>query len=124
MDRFRQWCKEILRFFLNPHLLGCFGIAWIITNGWAYIALGVGMLLDIDWLSAAGAGYLALLWVPFTPEKLITVVIAVRLLKWLFPDDQKTLAVLYRIRDKHREKKAERRKEKEASGKPISERVS
>ena len=37
---------------------------------------------------------MALLWVPFTPEKLITLTIAIVLLRFLFPDDQKTLGLL------------------------------
>jgi len=38
--------------------------------------------------------YLAFLWLPISPEKIITFAIAIALLRWLFPGDQKTLAVL------------------------------
>ena len=43
---------------------------------------------------AVAGGYLAFLWFPFSPEKLVTVAIAIALLRWLFPEDQKTLQVL------------------------------
>ena len=45
-------------FILNPHLVICFLIAWIITNGWAYVALGVGTYYEYKWLAAIAATYL------------------------------------------------------------------
>lgn len=94
----------------------CFGIAWFITNGWAYIAATIAVWLKIDWLAAVSGGYLAALWIPFTPEKIITVIIAIFLLKLLFPNDKKTLEKLHnmkekikstskKIKDKHNNKK-------------------
>ena len=46
------------------------------------------------------AAYLAFLWLPVSPEKLLTVTIAITLLRWLFPNDQKTLAVLIEMKEK------------------------
>ena len=88
-----------IRFLLNPRLLLCFGIAWIITNGWSYIFFALGMYLDISWMAAVGGGYMAFLWFPMTPEKLLTVAIAIALLRRLFPDDKDTLAVLREMLD-------------------------
>lgn len=51
---------------------------------------GVGMLLDIGWMKAVAGTYMALLWLPFTPEKIITFAIALGLQRWLFPNDKKT----------------------------------
>ena len=85
---------------LNPRLLLCFGIGWIITNGWSYILMGLGTWLEIPWMIAVSGAYLAFLWFPFSPEKLVTVAIAVGLLRWLFPNDQKTLAVLIEMKQK------------------------
>ena len=95
----KKWAKIIIEFFLNPRFLLCFGIGWMITNGWAYIATALGILLDIDWLFAIGAAYLTALWIPFTPEKIITVIIAIFLLKKMFPNDQKTLERLYKMKE-------------------------
>lgn len=86
--------KRIVQFILNPRFLLCFGIAWLITNGWSYIVLALGTWLSVSWMIAVSGTYMALLWFPFTPEKLVTVVIAMALLRWLFPNDQKTLGIL------------------------------
>ena len=65
----------------------------MITNGWAYVLLGFGAYLNIDWMTAISGIYLAFLWLPFTPEKLITIPIAIALLRFLFPNDKKTLGL-------------------------------
>ena len=70
------------------------GIAWMITNGWSYVLLGIGTWLEIGWMVAVAGAWLTLLWIPATPEKVITVLIAIGLLRWLFPKDEKTLKVL------------------------------
>lgn len=86
--------KKFLSFFFNPHFMLCFGIAWLITNGWAYILLLFGGMFHISWMVVIASGYLAILWIPCTPEKIITVSISVFLLKKLFPEDERTLLVL------------------------------
>ena len=48
----------------------------MITNGWSYILLGTETLFDIAWMKAVAAGYLAFLWLPVSPEKLVTLAIA------------------------------------------------
>ena len=94
----KQKIKKILQFLLNPRLLLCLGLAWMITNGWSYILFALGTACGIEWMAAVGGGYMALLWVPATPEKLITCAIAIFLLKRLFPHDKKTLGVLKDLR--------------------------
>ena len=86
--------KKILVFLTRPRFLLCFGLAWMLTNGWAYLFVLLGPALHLPYLTALGTGYLALLWLPFTPEKILTVAIAVRLLKLLFPEDRETLRQL------------------------------
>lgn len=92
--KLRTWFLGLLRFVFNPRLLLCFGIAWLITNGWSYILLGIGTFVGSSWMIGIATFYLTLLWFPFTPEKIITVLIAIWLLARLFPNDKKTLAVL------------------------------
>ncbi len=96
----RNKLKKIVQFILNPRLLLCVFIAWIITNGWSYILLGIGTYYKIEWMMAVAGAYLAFLWLPVSPEKVVTFAIAIALLRWLFPNDQKTLAVLRRFYDK------------------------
>lgn len=110
--------KKLLQFLLNPRFLLCFGLGWMITNGWSYAMLGIGSYYNIGWMTAVAAGYLAMLWFPFSPEKIVTVAIAIALLKLLFPHDTKTLAVLHDMRVKAleawRAQKEKRRAKREA----------
>lgn len=96
--RRKGWLKQkivvILQFLLNPRFLLCFGLAWMITNGWSYVMLGLGMLLDIGWMIAVSGAYLAFLWLPISPEKIVTVAISIELLRKLFPNDERTLKIL------------------------------
>ena len=93
-DKLKQNLKQALLFIANPRLIICFMIGWLITNGWSYILFGIGTYLEIPWMIAVSGAYLAFLWLPISPEKLVTFAIAIALLRWLFPNDQKTLAVL------------------------------
>ena len=86
--------RKVAQFLLNPRLVVCVAIAWMITNGWSYVFFALGTLFEINWMTVVGGAYMAFLWVPFTPEKLMTFAIAIGLLRWLFPQDEKTLAVL------------------------------
>lgn len=101
----KEKIKTVLLFIVNPRLLFCFGIAWLVTNGWSYLLLGVGTLYEIDWAVAVAGAYLAFLWLPISPEKLLTFAIAILLLRWLFPKDEKTLGVLIALCDKIKNKK-------------------
>lgn len=92
--------RRIVRFLANPRLLLCMLIAWFITNGWSYLALAIGTSCGIKWLTAIASAYLAFLWLPVSPEKIVTVAIAIALMKKLFPDDKRTLAVLRMFRKK------------------------
>lgn len=111
----KHWLKKAAQFILNPRFLLCFGMGWMITNGWSYILFGLGTFLQIQWMVIVSGTYLALLWLPFTPEKVVTVAIAIFLLRWLFPNDKNTLAVLIGIKNKakasiqkHKEPKSDR----------------
>ena len=86
--------KKTWQFIANPRLILCFMIGWLITNGWSYILFGLGTYLEINWMVAVSGAYLAFLWLPISPEKIVTCAIAIALLRWLFPQDEKTLAVL------------------------------
>lgn len=99
-EKIKKWLKKAVMFLLNPRLLLCFGIAWLITNGWSYILFALGTYLKNSWLLGIAGGYLTFLWFPFSPEKIVTVAIAIGLLKWLFPKDEKTLGVLIEMREK------------------------
>ena len=98
--KLKSWCKTIFEFLLNPRFLLCFGLGWMITNGWSYLMLGLGIYTDTGWMVAVPTTYLAFLWMPFTPEKIITIAIALGLMRWLFPKDEKTLGKLHDMHEK------------------------
>ena len=77
----KQRILKFLQFLLNPRFLLCFGLAWFITNGWAYILLGIGTWLGNEWMIGVAGTWLTFLWIPFTPEKIATVAIAIGLLR-------------------------------------------
>ena len=124
-EKIKAALKKTYQFLLNPHLVLCVGIAWLITNGWSYIGAALGPVLGWDWLTAVSAAYLAMLWFPFTPEKILTALIAIWLLKKLYPDDQRTLQVLrdfkQKVKDKYSEDMARFRNRKNDKGKGPSE---
>lgn len=86
--------KKLLAALLNPSFLLCFGLAWMITNGWCYLFLLLGSLLSCTWMTIVGGAYASLLWLPFTPEKILTLSLAILFLRWFFPHDQRTLQAL------------------------------
>lgn len=106
--------RKIIQFILNPKLLLCFFIGWMITNGWSYVFLFMGKHLEISWMFNVASAYVAFLWLPFTPEKIITIAISIALLRLIFPDDKKTLAVLKTLylRAKNKLKNKKRKKDK------------
>lgn len=114
-EKIRRAAIKLLRFVSNPRFLLCFGVAWIITNGWSYVALAAGTYYGIGWMTAVAGAYMAFLWFPFSPEKVATFAIAMVLLRWWFPQDEKTLKVmkeLYAAAKKQAQAVAQRRKAK------------
>lgn len=73
--------------YFNRHFAFCFAIAWMITNGWAYIALAIGTMLKLRHVIRISSGYLTFLWLPFTPEKIVTLAISCRLMGKLFKEN-------------------------------------
>lgn len=104
--------KKVMLFVANPRLLFCIGLAWLITNGWAYLLFGLGNMLNIQWMTAISGTYIAFLWLPVSPEKLVTVALALALLRILFPKDEKTLMYLTGMLEKAKKAMKKCRKNK------------
>lgn len=127
-EKIKGFLKTAVQFLLNPRLLLCFGIGWMITNGWSYVLLGLGTWLEIEWMIGIAGAYLAFLWLPVSPEKLVTLAIAITLLRWLFPNDQRTLGILKQayadlkrtilVKKQHRQEKKQSRTNGEGSDPP------
>lgn len=110
MEKLKDFLKKLVKCIANPRFLLCFGLAWMITNGWAYVLLGIGTFCNIGWMIAVSSAYLAFIWIPVTPEKIITIAIAIFLLQLLFPNDEKTLGMLRELQGKRKEKKEKKKK--------------
>ena len=112
--------KKLIEFILNPRFLLCFGLAWMITNGWCYIFIAAGSSYNIEWMFYVGTTYLAFLWLPITPEKIITIPLAIAFLKAFFPKDQLTLAVLTQMYQKAKDAlKGKKKRAKEAENESV-----
>lgn len=110
--------KKAVQFITNPRLLLCIGIAWIITNGWSYILFSIGTYYKIGWMLAVSGAYLTFLWLPISPEKIVTVTIAIALLRFLFPKDEKTLAVLSQMYQKAKSMVKSKKKKQDIESDP------
>ena len=62
----------------------CFILAWMLTNGWSYVFIAIGFIFNIEWMSTIGLSYQAFLWLPCTPEKLVTIPLAIWFDKLIF----------------------------------------
>ena len=82
-------CKPSVFAVLRPRLAD---YKWLVLY-----FIGIGTCFEIGWMTAVAGAYLAFLWLPISPEKIVTVALAMGLLRLLFPNDQKTLAVLKKL---------------------------
>ena len=82
--------------------------------------LGLGTFFEVTWMVAVSGAYLAFLWLPITPEKVVTLAIAMALLRFLFPHDEKTLGILRNFFEKNRNKKKNDRRREERSARKKS----
>lgn len=48
----------------------------------------LGKWIGIKWMFTVGMAWLTILWIPMTPEKLITIPIALLLHRWWFNDEK------------------------------------
>lgn len=77
----KQLKSSTIRYLKDPKPLLSFLLAWLITNGWAYVMLGIGIYTKINWMQVVSSSYLAILWLPCTPEKLVTIPLSVFIYK-------------------------------------------
>lgn len=112
-DKMIDISKKALKFIFNPHFLLSFGLAWMITNGWAYIVLILGLIFSNFAMTYLAGGYLTFIWLFVVSEKIITIPLAIIILKLLFPKDIYTLAVLNKLYEAAKEKIKNKNRSKE-----------
>ncbi len=96
--------KDYVKPFCNIKFCVSFFLAWMITNGWSYVFMIVGGFLKIGWMLKIGAAYYAFLWLPCTPEKLITIPLAIGIHKKLFKKDFNNLHNLTKMYEREKKK--------------------
>lgn len=84
--------------FLTWRILVCYLPFWFLASGWAWLfsVIGKGVLRGI------AIGWLTFLWMPWCPEKLITIPLAIWLHKKLFP--RHSTAALDQMLEKEKKK--------------------
>lgn len=112
MNNVLNFFIELLRLFKRPTLFISFAIAWFFTNGHAYALFGIGIAFHIEWMKWYGGTYLAILWMPFTPEKLITIPLAFYIEKILFQISRNNKWLIGELEKEHRTFQKEKRRNK------------
>ena len=73
MKRLWTKIKTYISPFLNWRILIIYVPIWFIMSGWTYLFIYLGTCHRVGWMLAAGTFWATILWLPFTPEKLITI---------------------------------------------------
>lgn len=66
-----------IRPFLNWRFLISYFIPFMLVNGWAWIGFFLLPIIGSNWFTIASSTWLGILWLPATPEKLITIPAAI-----------------------------------------------
>lgn len=82
-----------IRPFFNWKFLVSYSIPFMITNGWAWIGVFLFPYYK-NWFTITSVSWMAFLWAPFTPEKLVTIPMAIWIHTLIFKRDKKTRAML------------------------------
>lgn len=73
-----------IRPFLDWRFLVSYFIPFMLINGWAWIGSILLPIIGPNWFTIAATTWLTWLWLPWTPEKLVTIPIALWIHKLLF----------------------------------------
>ena len=65
--------KTYISPFLNWRILIIYLPIWFLMSGWTYLFIYLGTKHHISWMLASGTFWATVLWLPITPEKLITI---------------------------------------------------
>jgi len=86
-----------LRPFFKWQFLVSYFVPFMVVNGWAWIGTALLPLVGPNWFTIAASTWLAILWLPCTPEKLITIPAALWIHTRLFGKHGKTHWQLLRM---------------------------
>lgn len=91
--------KIYLRPFLDWKFLVSYLIPFSLINGWAWVGTFLLPIIGSNWFTIAASTWLAILWMPWTPEKLVTIPMAIWIHHLLFKNDKKTKIKMQKMYD-------------------------
>lgn len=84
-----KWVTELLIFlwkkikpFLTWRILIIYIPIWFVISGWSMVGIAIGH----SWFRTVSISWQAFLWMPFCPEKLVTIPLTIYLHKKIFPN--------------------------------------
>ena len=84
--------KTYIAPFLNWRILIIYLPIWFLMSGWTYLFIYLGAKYGVGWMLASGTFWATILWLPFTPEKLITIPITLVIYMRVFGHGNKDTA--------------------------------
>ena len=91
--------KTYISPFLNWRILVIYVPIWFLMSGWTYLFIFLGTRYKISWMLASGTFWATLLWLPITPEKLITIPLTLLIyIRWVGHGDPKLEAMVIEAR--------------------------
>ena len=91
--------KTYIAPFLNWRILIIYLPIWFLMSGWTYLFIFLGTKYHISWMLASGTFWATLLWLPITPEKLITIPLTLFIyVKWRGHSDERLEAMVLEAR--------------------------
>ena len=95
MKRLWTKIKTYISPFLNWRILIIYLPIWFLMSGWTYLFIYLGTRHHVGWMLAAGTFWATVLWLPITPEKLITIPLTLFIyVKWVGHSDPKLEAMV------------------------------
>ena len=87
--------KTYISPFLNWRILVIYLPIWFLMSGWTYLFIFLGTKYHIGWMLASGTFWATILWLPITPEKLITIPLTLLIyVKWRGHSDERLEAMV------------------------------
>lgn len=100
----REWLIYLFKKYIKPfctwRILVIYLPIWFIVSGWSMVGIAIGK----GWFRAISVSWQAFLWMPFCPEKLVTIPLTIYLHKKIFPNHSTSSLddVLEREKDKNK----------------------
>ena len=104
MKRLLTKIKTYISPFLNWRILVIYVPIWFLMSGWTYLFIFLGTKHHISWMLAAGTFWATILWLPITPEKLLTIPLTLWIyIRWRNKEDTVSNELQNMLAEAHRD---------------------